>query len=218
MNSAIRWRIISLQAAMVIVLAAAAGFAFYEGSFVTGMVRDQLTAQQVYFPPASQIKSGGALDPAEFSAEIRAQAGNQVTTGDQARIYANDFINVHLAGVAKGQTYAQVSTAGQALSAQIAATSPTDPTYASLQAQLATLNGQKATLFQGEMLRGTLLNSWGWWTLGVYATYAGIGLLIAALGVFGALVFELFVAARKTETYQVAPKIAVSARSGQAPA
>jgi hypothetical protein len=218
MNSAIRWRIISLQSAMVIVLAAAAGFAFYEGNFVTNMVRDELTAQQVYFPPATQIKTGGALDPAEFPAEIRDQAGNQVVTGDQAKIYANDFIGKHLAGVANGQTYAQVSTAGQALSAQVAATPKTDPNYASLQTQLATINGQKATLFQGEMLRATLLNSWGWWTLGIYATYAGIGLLIAALGVLGALVFELFIVARKTETFKVAPKVAVSPRSGQAPA
>ena len=218
MNSAIRWRIISLQSAMIIVLAAAAGFAFYEGNFVTNMVKDELTAQQVYFPPADQIKAGGALDPAEFPAEIRDQAGNQVITGDQAKIYANDFIGKHLAGVAAGKTYAQVSTDGQALSAQIAATPKTDPSYANLQTQLATINGQKATLFQGEMLRATLLNSYGWWTLGVYATYGGIGLLIAALGVFGALVFELFVAARKTETLHVAPKVTASPRSGQAPA
>lgn len=218
MNSQIRWRIISLQSAMVIVLAAAAGFAFYEGNFVTNMVREELTAQQIYFPGADQIKTGGALDPAEFPAEIRDQAGNQVVTGDQAKIYANDFIGKHLAGVAAGKTYAQVSTAGQALSAQIAATPKTDPSYASLQTQLATLNGQKTTLLNGEMLRATLLNSYGWWTLGVYATYGGIGLLVAALGVFGALVFELFVAARKTETFQVAPKVAVPARSGQAPA
>ena len=218
MNSAIRWRIISLQAAMVIILAAAAGFAFYEGNFVTGYVKDQLTAQQVYFPPADQIKAGGSLDPAEFPAEIRDQAGNQVVNGDQARIYANDFLGKHLQSVAGGSTYASIGTKITAANAALAAASKTDPNYTTLQANVATLNGQKTTLFTGEMLRATLLNSWGWWTLGVYATYAGIGLLIAALGVFGALVFELFVAARKTETYKVAPKVAASARSGQAPA
>lgn len=207
-NNAIRWRIISLQSVMVIVLAAAAGFAFYEGNFVTNMVREELTAQQISFPPASQVKTGGALDPAEFPQEIRDQAGNQVTTGDQAKIYANDFIGKHLAGVAKGQTYAQVSSLGQTISAQIAATPKTDPNYANLQAQLATVNGQKATLFQGEMLRSTLLNSYGWWTLGTYATYAGIGLLIAAIGVFGALVFELLIVGRKEESVRVAKPVA----------
>jgi hypothetical protein len=207
-NKEIRWRIITLQSILVVVFAAASGFAFYEGSFVTSMVHDQLVAQQISFPPASQIKAGGALDPAEFPAEIRDQAGKQVVDGNQARIYANDFIGKHLQGVANGQTYSQVSTAGQTLSATIANTPKTDPNYASLQTQLATLNGQKATLFQGEMLRGTLLNSYGWWTLGVYATYGGIGLLIAALAALAALVFELFIAGRKPENIKVAQKIA----------
>src|SRR5579872_3894678 len=153
MSSAIRWRIISLQAFMVVVLAAASGFAFIEGSFVTSQVRTELTAQQIFFPGTDQIKAGGALDPAEFPQEIRDQAGNQVTDGNQARIYANDFIDKHLQGVANGQTYSQVSNAAIVLSAQLAKTPKTDPTYASMQAQLATLNGQKATLFQGETLR-----------------------------------------------------------------
>lgn len=218
MNSAIRWRIISLQSAMVIVLAAAAGFAFYEGNFVTNMVKEELTAQQIYFPAADQIKAGGALDPAEFPAEIRDQAGNQVIDGNQAKIYANDFIGKHLENVAGGLTYASIGTKISSLNAQLANTSKTDSAYADLQKQITTANGQRDTLFKGEMLRATLLNSYGWWTLGVYATYGGIGLLIAALGVFGALVFELFVAARKTETFQVAPKVAASPRSGQAPA
>ncbi len=208
MNSAIKWRIISLQAVLVIVFAAAAGFAFYEGSFVTGYVKDQLTAQQISFPAADQIKAGGALDPAEFPAEIRDQAGNQVTNGDQARIYANDFIGKHLQTLAGGSTYATIGAKISAANAALTAASKTDPNYATLQANVATLNTQRASPFQGEMLRATLLNSWGWWTLGVYATYAGIGLLIAALGVFGALIYELFVAARKPEPVKVAQKVA----------
>ncbi|HAC45732.1 MAG TPA: hypothetical protein DCF65_06635, partial [Chloroflexi bacterium] len=120
----------------------------------------------------------------------------------------NDFIGKHLQGVAGGKTYSQVSSAAGALNAQIASTPKTDPNYAALQAQLATLNGQKATLFNGETLRSMLLNSYGWWTIGVYTTYAGIGLLLAAFGVLGALVFELFIAGRKPETVKVAQKIA----------
>jgi hypothetical protein len=202
-NSAIRWRIVSLQAMLVIILAGASGFLFYEGSFVTNMVKDELTAQQVFFPGADQIKAGGALDPKEFPQEIRDQAGNQVTDGNQAKIYANDFIGKHLEGVAGGLTYASIGTKISAVNAQLAATPKTDPAYATLQTQVATLNGQRDTLFKGEMLRGTLLNSWGWWTLGLYTTYAAIGLMIAAIGVIGALVFELFVAVRKTEDFKI---------------
>jgi hypothetical protein len=190
MNSAIRWRIISLQAMLVVILAAASGFLFYEGGFVTNMVRDQLVAQQISFPPTSQIKAGGALDPAKFSAEIRNYAGQPVDNGDKARVYANDFINVHLQSVANGQTYAQVSALAQA-----------DPTN-------TTLSGQVATLFKGETLRSMLLNAYGWGTLGAYTTYAAFGLMIAGLGVLGALVFELFFAVRKPESVKVMQKIA----------
>jgi hypothetical protein len=203
MNKEIRWRIVSLQAMLVIILAGASGFLFYEGSFVTNMVKTELTAQQVYFPGADQIKAGGALDPAEFPQEIRDQAGNQVTDGNQARIYANDFLGKHLEGVAGGSTYASIGTKISAANAALAATPKTDPTYATLQAKVATLNGQKTTLFTGEMLRATLLNSWGWWTLGSYTTYAGIGLLVGSLGVLCALVFELLIAVRKPESFKV---------------
>ena len=203
MNKAIRWRIISLQAMLVIILASASGFLFYEGSFVTNMVKTELTAQQVFFPAADQIKAGGALDPAEFPQEIRDQAGNQVIDGNQARIYANDFLGKHLETVAGGSTYASIGTKITAANTALAAASKTDPNYATLQANVATLNGQKTTLFTGEMLRATLLNSWGWWTLGTYTTYAGIGLLIATLGVLGAMVFELFVTEGKREDVKV---------------
>jgi hypothetical protein len=197
-----------LQAILVVVLAAASGFAFIEGSFVTNQVRDELTAQQIYFPAADQIKTGGALDPAKFPQEIQDQAGNQVTDGNQARIYANDFIGEHLQGVAGGKTYSQVSSQAIALNAQIAQTPKTDPNYATMQSQLATLNAQKATLFQGETLRSILLNAYGWWTIGVYTTYAAIGLMVVALVVLGALVFEVFAAVRRPEKVKVAQKVA----------
>jgi hypothetical protein len=208
MNKAIQWRMVTLQTMLVVILAAASGFLFYQGSFVTGMVHDQLVAQQIYFPGTDQVKAGGALDPAKFPAELTQYAGTQVDSGDKARVYAQDFIGKHLQGVAGGKTYSQVSSANSALSAQIAATDKSDPNYATLQAQQATLTGQKTTLFMGEMLRGTLLNSWGWWTMGVYTTYAGIGLMIAALGVLGALVFEFTVAGRKQESTKVVQKLA----------
>jgi hypothetical protein len=203
MNKAIRWRIISLQSMLVVILAAASGFLFYQGSFVTGMVHDQLVAQQIYFPGTDQVKAGGSLDPAKFPTEITQYAGTQVDNGDKAKAYANDFIGEHLQGVAGGKTYSQVSSAAGALNAQIATTPKTDPGYAALQAQAATLTGQKATLFNGEMLRGTLLNSWGWWTVGVYTTYAAIGLLLAALMVLGGVVFELIIVGRKPESIKV---------------
>jgi hypothetical protein len=203
-NGPIRWRMVSLQAILVLILASASGFAFYEGSFVTSMIHDQLVAQQIYFPGTDQIKSGGALDPKEFPAELRSYAGQQVDNGDKARVYANDFIAKHLQGVAGGQTYAQVSAQAQTASAALAA----DPTNPALQAQNAKVQGQVATLFKGETLISMLLNAYGWYTFGTYATYGGIGLMLAAVVVLGALVFELFVAGRRPETLKLAQKLA----------
>jgi hypothetical protein len=193
---------------MVLVLAGGAGFAMAMGTFTTGQIHDELASQAVYFPTSDQIKTGGALDPAEFPQEIRDQAGNQVTDGNQARIYANDFLAKHLQGVAGGLTYATIGAKISAANAALAAASKTDPNYATLQANVATLNGQRDTLFKGESLRSMLLNAYGWWTIGVYTTYAGFALLIVALGVLGALVFELFIAGRKPETLKVAHQLA----------
>lgn len=208
MNTAIRWRIITLQTVLVVVLAAASGFAFFEGTFVTNMIHDELVSQQIYFPGTDQIKAGGALDPAEFPAEIRDYAGTQVDNGDKARVYANDFIAKHLQGVAKGETYSQVSTQLIADNAKLAAMSQDDPGYAALQQRINTESAQRTTLFQGDTLRSSLLNAYGWYTFGTYTIWAGIGLMLAALVVLGALAFELFVAGRKPENIKFARKIA----------
>ena len=208
MNKAIRWRIITLQAVMVVVLVGASGFALAMGSFTTSQIHDELAAQSIFFPAADQIKTGGALDPAEFPQEIRDQAGTQVTDGNQARIYANDFLALHLQKVAGGLTYATIGPKISAANAALASASKTDPNYVTLQANVATLNGQRDTLFKGETLRSMLLNAYGWWTVGVYTTYAGFALVIMAFVVLGALVFELFVAGRKPENIKIAQKIA----------
>lgn len=208
MTTAIRWRIMSLQAVLFLVLGAASGFAFVQGTFVTNQVHDELAAQQIFFPTADQIKTGGALDPKEFPQEIRDQAGNQVLDGNQARIYANDFIGKHLQGIDGGRSYAQIGTQVSGLQAQQANLSKTDPQYVALQNQITKLNAQRDTVFKGEMLRGALLNSYGWWTVGTYTTYAAFALAVVALGVLGALVFEMFVAARKPEKIKVVQKVA----------
>ena len=178
MSSDMRWRIITLQVVLVVVLGISAGALFFSASFVTGMIHDQLVAQKIYFPPSSEIKPGGALDPAEYSQAARNYAGQQVDNGDKAKVYANDFIGVHLGEIAGGQTYSQVSAKAQA-----------NPTNLALAAQAN-------TLFRGETLRALLLNAWGWWQVGIYAFIVGIVLAVAALVVLGALVYELAVAPR----------------------
>jgi hypothetical protein len=172
MNTSIRWRVMLLQAIVVLVLGGVAAIAYGAGTFARTQIQDQLSAQKISFPPQSTVVAGGALDPAEFS-DITQYAGQPVDNGVKAQAYANGFIGRHLDKVAGGQTYAQVSAQAMA--------NPKDGKLAS----------QVQTLFRGETLRGLLLNAYGWWTIGTYALYAAYGVAIAALAVFGALAFEL---------------------------
>jgi hypothetical protein len=123
------------------------------GSYDKKVVRDQLVPQKIFFP---------ASNSPELLPGVKQYAGQQLTSGSQAKAYANNFINVHLSKIAGGQTYAQVSAAAIA--------APTN----------AKLAEEKATLFQGETLRGLLLNAWGWSLVGTVATLAGF--LLIALG------------------------------------
>lgn len=173
MTTGMRWRIIALQGVLVIVLGFITGFAFWGASFAQGTVHDQLASQNIKFPAAS------VLADKEYNGvpEIRNYANQQVVNGDQARVYANDFLGVHLNAMKPYNTYAAASTALQTMP-------KTDPNY-------TTISNLRQTLFMGTMLRTSLLNAYGWWTVGVYAFYAAIGLLIATIAIFGALVFEL---------------------------
>jgi hypothetical protein len=211
MNSAIRWRIMVLQGVMTLVLAAGAIFAFSIGTFTTGQITSELTAQQISFPTTAQLAAD--TRKAEYPAELNnyvTDAGVQIDNGDKARVYANDYLGIHLKDTAGGLTYATVGTKVSQLQKQQAALSKSDPQYAALQQQITTLNGQRDTLFKGETLRSMLLNAYGWWTIGVYTTYASYALAIAALIVLGALVFEFLVAFRKVEQAQVVRKPAAT--------
>jgi hypothetical protein len=189
MTNEIRWRIITLQIIMTVLFIVGAIIAFAAGNFTHDYVQTQLSQQKVSFP----AKGDPALDPQKFP-DLQQYAGQQVDDGPKAKAYANGFIGRHLQSIANGQTYSQVSAQAQA--------NPSD----------TQLSGQTQTLFRGETLRALLLNAWGWWTVGTYALYAGIALIVAAVAVLGALVFELFIAPRraraKVEAEKLGPQLA----------
>jgi hypothetical protein len=184
MTTAVRWRVIVLQVGLIGILAFCAGFLFWGNSFIHDQITAELTAQQIYFPDANS-KAITALPSTSDQAAMNQYGGQQLTTGEQAKVYANSFIGVHLSEVAGGQTYAQMSAKAMA--------NPTDQKIA----------GQVATLFKGETLRGLLLNAYGWWTIGTYALYVAIGLAVAAFAVVVALVFEVFLWVRERRKVMV---------------
>jgi hypothetical protein len=183
MTNGLRWRVLVLQAGLIGILVFCAGFLVWGNSFIHNQITTELTAQQIYFPAANSPAI--AALPAADATAMNVYGGQQLTTGDQAKVYANSFINVHLSEVAGGLTYSQMSAKAQA--------NPTDTKVA----------GQVATLFKGEMLRGTLLNSYGWWTIGTYALYAAIGLAVAGLVVLGAFALEIFLWIRQRQKVAV---------------
>jgi hypothetical protein len=183
MTATLRWRVLVLQVGLIGILGFCAGFLFWGNSFIHNQISTELTAQQIYFPPANS-SAITALPSADATA-MNVYGGQQLTTGDQAQTYANSFIAIHLSEVAGGKTYAQMSSLAQA--------NPTDTKIA----------GQVATLFKGETLRGLLLNAYGWWTIGTYALYAAIGLAVAAVVVLGAFALEIFLWIRQREKVAV---------------
>ena len=126
-------------------------------NFVSDQVHTQLSSQQVFFPASDNAAVAGD----EF-APMRVYAGQQLTTGAQAEVYADNFIGVHLQKIGGGKTYAQLSADAQA--------NPTDTKLT------ATVN----TVFKGETLRGLLLNAYAFGTMATIAGFAAIAAFIAA--------------------------------------
>lgn len=131
--------------------------ALIAGDYTKQVVHDQLEPQKIFFPEAGSE---------EMLPGIEEYAGEQLTTGAQAKAYANEYIGVHLEGIAGGKTYAEVSSEAMA--------KPND----------AELEGQKTALFQGETLRGLLLSAWGWSVVGEVATVVGIILVVGGAVLF----------------------------------
>ena len=121
-------------------------------------------------------------------------AGQQVTTGTGARAYAS-FIAHHLDGIANGATYADLGAPESAAKAQVETAKDAGQSTAAvaeLQAKADVITNQRNTLFKGETLRGLLLSTFAWSTIGriagIAATVAfvaaGVMTLLVILGVF----------------------------------
>ena len=144
-------------ALMAAVMLVAAGLLLWASLFIGSQVHDQLSAQNIFFPSADSEAVAGP----EFAA-MREYGGERLTDGAQAETYADDFIGVHLDGIADGKTYAEVSSALQA-----------DP-------ENATLQGQADALFKGSTLRGLLLNAYAFGKIGSLSMLASVLAFVAA--------------------------------------
>jgi hypothetical protein len=156
---------------VAVVLAVAGGLLTWGQHFAENNVHDQLASQQIFFPDKAALAQE---TNAEITKYVTPYAGQQVVTGTQAEVFADHYIGVHLKGIADGKTYSQVSEEWRAMD-------PKDPNY-------ETVGGQRATLFQGETLRGLLLNAYAFGKMGqiagiaATASFIGAGFMLLLVG------------------------------------
>jgi hypothetical protein len=169
--------------------------------FAQNYVHDQLSQQKITFTPVA------GLSPEEQqSSGLVKYAGQPLTTGAQAQVYANDYIAGHLAAVNGGKTYSETSTDARA--ARAAATDAQDkgaPNAAQLDKAATALDAKVQTLFRGETLRGLLLTSYGFSIFGDKAMLASWVCIIAGLVLLMASAAGFIHAFRTSKSQAFAP-------------
>jgi hypothetical protein len=148
--------------ALAVVLTVGGGLLTWAHTFVSNQVGTQLAAQQIYFPE----KGSEALADPAIKPYLSQYAGQQLTTGEQAKAYADHFIAVHIDEMTQGQTYAELSAKSLA--------NPADEKLA----------GLVNTVFKGETLRGLLLNAYAFGQMATIAFYGAIAAFVGAGFIF----------------------------------
>src|ERR1700721_2622792 len=134
-------------AVMVIVLVVAGVLLMGGYSFANSNVHNQLAEQQIVFPARAAFAhpvAGSEITPSMIGT-VSKYAGQPLVNGQEAAVYANDFIGVHIKEIGGGKTYSQLSAAAMALPKG-------SPAYTAAEAKVQ-------TVFQGTTLRGLLLGA-----------------------------------------------------------
>ena len=176
-----------------VVLLAAGALLTWGSNFAEDYVSDELSSQNVSFSDAASLEEDGRDDLVKYADE-------QVTTGAEAEAYAG-FIDGHLQGIADGATYAELGGPQSEARAALATAQEAggdDATIADLQGTVDELTGQRDSLFRGETLRGLLLSTFAWSTIGRIAGIAATIAFIAAGAMVVLVVLGLFHRFRST--------------------
>lgn len=165
-DAIVSWTGLVVAAALLL---AAAGL-FWAHNFVHDQVAEQLSAQHITFPDSGSTALTSL--PAGDRQAVGHYAGQLLTTGEQAKVFADNYIAVHLQKIGGGKTYSEISAAAMA-----------DPGNKQLAAQTE-------TMFRGEMLRGALLNAYAFGMMATVALYAawialGLAVLLCVLALLG---------------------------------
>jgi hypothetical protein len=181
----------SAGGAVIVVVLVVAGILLTVGhSYANNQVSSQLAQQQIYFPPQAAFTHP---KPPETTAAMRntvgKYAGQELLTGPQAEVYADDFIAHHLSVMPDGGLYSKISAASLANPKNTA------------------LAGLLQVSFRGTTLRAMLLEAYGFWKIGQVMLWGAIASFVLA-ALMLALVALGFQHACSTapETRMLAPK------------
>jgi hypothetical protein len=165
---------------LTVVLLVAGALLMWGASFASSEVHNQLAQQEIYFPPRAAFahaKPGTEITPSMIPS-VSQYAGQQLLTGQQAEVYANDFIAVHLSEMPYHGVYAVIS-------AKAREAPPGTP-------QAKELAALEQVSFQGTTLRGLLLEAYAFSIFGEIAFWAaiaafslaGVMLILSLLGLW----------------------------------
>lgn len=138
----------------------------YAGMFAHGFVTDQLNQEKITMPEGQAITS---LKSQEAQDALKPYEGKTMSTGPQAKAYADHFIWEHMMASSNGRTYGEMGD--DIKQAKAEGKSAED---------IKKLNDTRDSLFKGDSLRGILLNAYGWWLVGSIAIWAGVAMLVLA--------------------------------------
>jgi len=193
-----------------------------EGNFSRNYVKDELSAQKITFTSADKLTDLDKQYSAARTNCIVKYAGQELTTGKQAECYANEVLGSHISRMPTADapmTYSQIGTAQSDIRAKITAANAAGDTAgaAALQKQLDSLTTSRETVFKGEMLRGALLTTYGFSTLGDRAMLAS-NVALAAAAIFAVLSVAGLVHAfvtPKTKAFAAVPEPKTEGFTGQ---
>lgn len=152
---------------LAVVLLVAGGLLTWASTFIGGQVDQQLSDQAITMPTEEAINSDEALSD-EDRAALLPFAGSEMNTGPEARVYADHFILAHMMHSSDGETYSSMGG--------VVRTACEDPESQ----ECADATATRASLFQGNTLRGLLLYGYAFATMGTIAGYAAVASFIGA--------------------------------------
>ncbi len=148
-----------------LVLVVAGGLTLAGSRYIDSNVRDQLVSQKISFAPAG---SPG------LPADIQSYGGTSVTNGSEAKVFSDQYIQVHVIESIDAAAKTDPRLAGLTTYSELSSLARTDP-------KGKDISGLVDSVYRGQMLRSSLLSAWGWGTMATIMFWVAISAFAVAV-------------------------------------